>query len=264
MVRRTLVLLRNEVSKTVRTRFLWTSIAAVGFLCVIMFLTIRRDDIGEMNGWVYVGLVMQGVFSEVGLILVAVFSAMLLAEETATGTIRTALTAPIRRGEFFLAKAGIGLLYMILVSLFALLLSLALAAFKYKFGPITDSAGLIYGTAEVVGNLALTYVLSWVPMGALVVFGLCMSALTTRSGPAIGLTVGSIILVESLKHFVEIGPYLFTQYMGASWVVFHEVGQGVDYQWLPGMWRVIAVCGAYVVVCFVVGMWRFCRRDMNL
>lgn len=264
MLRRILTLLRNELSKTFRTRFLWTSVAAVGFICVIMFLAIKRDDIGEINGWIYVGLVMQGVFAEVGLILVAVFSAMLLAEETATGTIRTALTAPIRRRELFLAKVGIGLLYMILLSVFALGLSLALAAFKYKFGPISDSAGVIYGTGEVVGNLVRAYVLSWIPLGALVIFGLCMSALTTRSGPAIGLTVGSIMLVESLKHFIEIGPYLFTQYMGAPWVVFHEVSQGVDYQWLPGMWRVAAVCGAHASVCFVIGLWRFCRRDMNL
>ncbi|MBT4816456.1 MAG: ABC transporter permease [Lentisphaerae bacterium] len=264
MLRRTLTLLRNELTKTLRTRFLWASVAAVGFVCVVMFLTIRRDDIGEINGWVYVGLVMQGVFAEVGSILIAAFSAMLMAEETATGTIRTALTAPIRRRELYLAKAGSGLLYMILVSAFALLLSLALAGLKYTFGPISDSAGVIYSTSEVVRNLVWAYALSWIPLGTLVLFGLCMSALTTRSGPAISLTVGSIILVESLKHFVEIGPFLFTQYIGAPWVVFHEVAQGVDYQWLPGMWRVGAVCGVYSVACFCLGLWRFCRRDMNL
>jgi len=172
MLRRTLNLLRNELAKSLRTRFFWTSLAAIGFVCVVMFLSIRRDDIGEINGWVYVGLVMQGLFAEVGLILVAVFSAMLLAEETATGTIRAALTVPIRRRELFLAKAGSGLLYMILASFFALILSLALASTKYTFGPIADSAGVIYGTTEIVSNLIRAYLLSWIPLGTLVLFGL--------------------------------------------------------------------------------------------
>jgi len=71
---------------------------------------------------------MQLVFTDIGPISIIAFAAMLVAEETGTGTIRAALAAPVQRWELYLAKAVIGLFYMMVLSATALLFSAALAS----------------------------------------------------------------------------------------------------------------------------------------
>jgi len=264
VIRRTLALLRNEIDKACRAKIGYLGVAAVCFVCVVVFLTIETDDIGFVNAWGYLGMVMQAVFAEVGLIFIALFSATLFAEEISSGTIRTALATPVLRREFFVAKTAAGLLYMLVMSLSALTLSMVLAAFKYPYGPIADSVGVVYGTGEVLRNFAFAFALSWVPLAAVVVFGVFVSAVTSRPGLAIGIVVGTIIVCEAIKHFIAVGPFLFTTYIGASWVVFHEVAQGVDYQWRPDVWKILGVPLAYGALMFGSGLVCFCRRDLNV
>ncbi len=91
------------------------------------------------NAWGYVAFSMQLVFTDLGPICIVMFAAMLLAEETGSGTIRAALAAPVHRWELYLAKAVTGLLYMLVLSAAALLFSAALAKIHYQFGAVGDS-----------------------------------------------------------------------------------------------------------------------------
>ena len=66
--------------------------------------------------------------------------------------------------------------------------------------------------------------------------------------------IGTIVLVEAVKYFIWIGPYVFATYLGAPWVIFHEVAQGVPYEWFPQTWKIIAVPAVYCVVLFAGGL----------
>ena len=108
---------------------------------------------------------MQLVFTDLGPIFIVVFAAMLLAEETGTGTIRAALAAPVHRWEFYLAKAVIGLLYMMVLSAAALPFSAraGLHPLPFRRGGRFRRGSLWPGpgNARVPGG----YALSWIPLG---------------------------------------------------------------------------------------------------
>ena len=259
-----LPLLRNEIAKVTRTKLPYFGLFGAFLVCLLIFFTTTAlDSGGTLNAWGYVGLCMQCVFADVGLIFIAVFCAMLIAEETGFGTARMVLSSPVLRWELYTAKVLIGLLYMVVMFVTALLLSILLGSLKFQFGNIADSVGVIYGIKEVLWNFLLALFLDMLPMVALVMYGVFISAVTKRSGQAIGLVIGTIILIETAKHFINIGPYIFTTYRGFSWGIFHQIAQGVDYQWTPEIWKMIIVSLIYCFVTFTAGLTIFAKHDLN-
>jgi len=257
-------LLRNEIAKTSRTKLPYFGIFAACLVAVLAFVVTEESGSGQtLNGWGYVGLSMQSVFIDIGLIFISIFSAMLIAEETGSGTVRMVLSSPLLRWQFYTAKVLMGLLYMIVMSVTAFVLSIFLGSLKYEFGNVADAAGLIYAKKEVAINFLAAYFLSWLPLTAAVLFGVFISTIAKKSGQAIGVVVGIIILLATVKHFIGIGPYVFTTYVGSSWGVFHQVAQGVDYQWSPEVWKMVAVSVIYCFVTFAAGLAVFAKRDLN-
>ena len=180
-------LLRNEIAKAVRRKLPYFGIFAAGLVCVILyFIAGQISATATANAWGYVGFSMQVIFTDIGPISVIAFAAMLVAEEMSAGTIRAALAAPVYRWELYLAKAVTGLLYMMVFSVAALMFSAALASIHFHFGAVTDSVGVIYSRNQAMQQLLLGYVLSWIPLSALVMFGLLVSTLVRNPGVAMG------------------------------------------------------------------------------
>src|SRR6185369_17539650 len=91
-------LLLNEITKAARRKLPYFGLLAVGLLCgVIYFVAGQLSSAATANAWGYVGFSMQLEFTDIGPIFIIVFAAMLVAEETGTGTIRAALAAPVHR-----------------------------------------------------------------------------------------------------------------------------------------------------------------------
>ena len=259
-----LPLLHNEITKVTRTKLPYFGLFGASLVCLLAFVVTAEVGSGEtLNAWGFVGLSMQGVFADVGLIFIAIFSAMLIAEETGFGTARLVLSSPVLRWELYLGKVLMGLLYMAVMFITSLLLSIFLGSLKFQFGDVVDSLGVIYGIKEVLGNFLLAFFLDMLPMVALVMYGIFISAITRKSGQAIGLVIGTIILIETAKHFINIGPYIFTTYRGFSWGIFHQVAQGVDYQWFPEIWKMIVVSLIFCFATFTAGLIIFAKRDLN-
>jgi ABC-type transport system involved in multi-copper enzyme maturation permease subunit len=259
-----LPLLRNEITKAVRRKLPYFGLFMGGLICVLTYVV--TDEIGTSNtanAWGYVVLSMQLVFADIGLIFVLVFAAMLMSDETRSGTIRAALAAPLHRWEFYLAKAVTGLLYMIALSLVCLVLSALLARGHYGFGPIADSLGEIYPRKMVFIHLLFAWVLSWIPLGALVLYGLLLSTIIRSSGAAVAVSIGTLYVIDFTKHMVGLDPYIFTRYIVYPWQIVGQIAQGVDYQWQPEIWKMLGLCGAYSIATFVVGLILFMRQDLN-
>ena len=149
------------------------------------------------------------------------------------------------------------------MSILALVISMCLGAVNYQFGDVSDSIGLIYSKKEVLANFLLAFFLSWLPLIAAVLYGILISAIIRKAGQAVGLVIGSIIVLEAVKHFINIGPFVFTTYLGSSWIIFHQVAQGVDYQLFPEIWKMITVSLIYCFVTFTAGSIIFSKRDLN-
>jgi ABC-2 type transport system permease protein len=257
-------LLRNEVAKAARRKLSWFGIFMMGLGCVIAYFVAGQiSNAATANAWGYVGFSMQIVFTDIGPIFIITFAAKLVADETGAGTIRAALAAPVHRWELYLAKTATGLLYMIVLSATALLFTTALAKIHYQFGAVGDSAGVVYGRNQVMQQFLLSYALSWIPLGALVMYGLLISTAVRNPGAAVTVAISTLFIVEFTKHLAGLDPYIFTRYITYSWLNLVQIAQGMDYQWCPEVWKMFALCGVSAVVTFVTGLIIFVRQDLN-
>jgi ABC-2 type transport system permease protein len=259
-----LLLLRNEVAKARRRKLPYFGLFAIALLSLLIYATADQLIGGTTaNGWGYVTLSMQLLFNDLGLIFIIVFSTMLVSEETGTGTIRAALAAPVQRWELYLAKAATGLLYMLLLSGAALLFSAALGGIHYHFGAVGDAFGVVYGRGRISGDFLLGWTLSWIPLAALVMYGLFISTVVRSTGAAVAVGIGTLYLLEFSKHLVGLDPYIFTRYIELPWIILQQASQGVDYQWQPEVWKMLGLSGAYAAAFFGVGLAIFVRQDLN-
>ncbi len=254
----------NEVSKAVRRKLPYFGLLAVALLCVIVyFVGGRLSSAASTNGWGYVAFTMQVVFADIGPIFVVVFSAMLLAEETGTGTIRAALAAPVHRWELYIAKAAVGLLYVLVLSAATAVYAVALAKMHYQFGAVGDAFGVVYSRGRALEQFALGYALSWIPLGALAMYGLFISAIIRSPGAAVAVGISTLILVDLIKGLLGLGPYIFTKYVGYSWANLQLLAQGMDFKWFPEVGNMLALCGAYAIAAFTAGLVVFVKEDLN-
>jgi ABC-2 type transport system permease protein len=259
-----LPLLRNETAKAFRRKLPYFGIFAVCLVCFITyFVAGRLSSAASANAWGYVAFSMQLVFTDIGPIFIVVFSAMLLAEETGTGTIRALLAAPVHRWELYVAKAAVGLLYMLVLSAIALAFASCLAKIHYSFGPVGDSFGVVYPQARAAREFMLAWALSWIPLGALVAYGLFISTIIRSPGAAVAVGISTLFLVDLTKHLIGLDPYVFTKYIGQSWIVLQFLAQGMDYRWRPDVWQMIGLSALYATLTFGAGLVIFVRKDLN-
>jgi len=257
-------LLRNEVVKAARRKLPYFGIFAVGLVSLIIYFVAGQiNNSATANGWSYVGFSMQLLFTDIGPIMIISFAARLMAEETGTGTIRAALAAPVYRWELYLAKAITGIAYMIVISAAALLFSVALAHIHYHFDAVGDSVGVIYSRSQALREFLAGYALSWIPLMALVMYGLVISTLARTTGAATAVGISSLFIIEFTKHLVGLDPYIFTRDINYSWMTLQQLAQGMDYQWRPEMWRMMTLSGVSAVVAFSAGLIVFLKRDLN-
>jgi len=259
-----LPLLRNELAKAARRKLPYFGLLGMGLLCVVIyFVGGQMSTAASANAWGYVAFSMQLVFTDLGPIFVVVFAAMLVAEETGTGTIRAALAAPVYRWELYLAKAIMGLLYMMVLSAAALAYSTVLATVHHKFNAVGDSAGVVYSQGRALQEFLLGYTLSWIPLSALVMYGLLISTLVRTPGAVVAVGISSLFLIDFTKHLVGLDPYIFTRYITYSWLTLQQCAEGMDYQWRPEVWKMVTLCGVSAGVTFGLGLALFVRRDLN-
>jgi ABC-type transport system involved in multi-copper enzyme maturation permease subunit len=257
-------LFRNEVAKSARTKLPYFGLVVVSILCVLIFIVTGASMDGEtLNAWGYTCLSMQLVFTDIGLICIAVFASMLIAEETAFGTVRTVLSSPVLRWEFYVAKVLAGLLYAMVMSIASLIISACLGAVNYQFSNVADSIGVIYSQKQVLVNFLMAFFLSWIPLAALVMYGIFVSTIVKKSGQAVAVTIGTIYLIDFTKHVIGIDAYIFTKHINFPWRIFNQVTQGVDYQWTPQVWNMIAMSLIYCLIMFTAGLVIFSKRDLN-
>ena len=257
-------LLKNEISKSLRCKLPYFGVVAIGLVCLLSyFVGGKISSAATTNAWGYLAFSMQLVFTDIGPIFVIVFSAMLLSDETGSGTIRAVLATPVHRWELYLAKATIGIFYMLILSTTAVLCSAAFAKINYDFGAVGDSFGTVYARDKALQEFLLGYVLSWIPLTALVMYGLFISTIIRSPGAAVAVGISSVFLIDLTKHLVGLDPYVFTRYIGYSWVLLQQLAQGMDSQWLPEVWKMIGLSAVYAIAAFGIGLTIFVREDLN-
>ena len=198
-----------------------------------------------------------------GFLMLLVYSASLVATELSTGTIRTLLVRPLRRSEFLAAKMLIGMTYALMLSFAASATVWALAFFLGDLNGIEYGGELIYSNEEMLQTFLIAMLLNLLTQFAGVAWGLLFSTLTRSAATAIGLAVGSWLLLDFLKHPLNIAPFLFSSYLEQTWTVFADRCAAFETSFFPDAYYGIAASTGAAVVCFSLALFVLARRNLG-
>ena len=268
--------LHNEFSKFARQKFPYIGMAAVVSLAVFWVRGIRQiaSPAVEMTGF---SLLLKGAVSAVTSIIplfAVIFASVLVASETDSGTYRNVLSRPIRRSTFLTTKIFFAFLYMVLLVALYIVVAVPVILSQYSFAPVTDNGEVIYSFGKIVGILAAAFLLTLVPLFAIVSYGILVSTAARSLTSALGIGVGVLIAVEPIKHLVRWGnwnlsDYVLTSYLDTALNIADQAASGFDYEWLPHGWLAsdlswgLMLSLAGIVVFLGASYTIFLRRDLN-
>lgn len=262
MIRRILNAYSIEWTKQSRQMFTFVGPAFVVLLVLLTPLQYPlHHDAANDYGFIAYALPMSLNFF--GFLMLLVYSASLVATELSTGTIRTLLVRPLRRSEFLAAKMLIGMTYALMLSFAASATVWALAFFLGDLNGIEYGGELIYSNEEMLQTFLIAMLLNLLTQFAGVAWGLLFSTLTRNAATAIGLAVGSWLLLDFLKHPLNIAPFLFSSYLEQTWTVFADRCAAFETSFFPDAYYGIAASTGAAVVCFSLALFVLARRNLG-
>jgi ABC-2 type transport system permease protein len=188
----------------------------------------------------------------------AMIGANMIAGEAETGTLKTVLVRPVRRGSLLAAKLATALLYVL--ACLALVFVVAMASGQIAFGMhdiITPFVSFTVG--HTIWFTFIAYVLALVAMSCVVAFAVFFSTLTNSS---LAASVGALVIVLVVElllqfsFFAFLRPYVFTNYFFGWTDLFQR-----SVPWGTIVKGVID-CLAWTTGFALLAWWRFRRRDV--
>jgi ABC-2 type transport system permease protein len=188
----------------------------------------------------------------------SMIGANMIAGEAETGTLKTVLVRPVRRGSLLAAKLATALLYIL--ACLMLVFAVALLSGRIAFGMRGIVTPLIsFTVGHTLWFTFLSYVLALVAMSCVVAFAVMFSTLTNSSLTA---SVGALVIVLVVElllqfsYFAFLRPYVFTTYfLGWTDLFQPTVPWGTI---VKGVIDCVAWTGGFTLLAW----WRFRRRDI--
>ena len=264
-LRRVAASTRSELTKA-RGQKLPYIIALLAVAVVVVHFIGKRMTEPDLdtNGFGFVVLSMQMSLALVGALFLAAFGATLIAGEVSSGSVRIFLARPIRRIEYFMAKAIAALAVELGVLVVSLIAAFAVAATFTDLGDVLDGEVVIYGRGVVLANLLLACAVCTATVYASVCFGLMVSSWSRSVGAAVAITIGVYLFLDIAKVLLGVPAYVFTSYVDAPLVRLTEMTDGLaGFAWGTDLWRATGVCLVSAAVFLLVGVAGLCRRDLN-
>ncbi len=262
MIARIVNAYRVELAKALRRRFtyLGPALMAAGVACGPAMHPLARDGVSD---YAFVAYTTPMVLNLLGLVVLLMYSAGLVASELGNGSICFTLLRPVRRHEYLFAKLLLAMTYSVALAVVVAAASWTLA---YAFG---DLNGVVWG-----GNVAYTHVemlkayllgaaLAQLPMWTAAAFAIMISTFTASAGAAVAATVGLWVLMDLAKHPLHIASAVFTTYLEAPWRVFINQCDGIGEAWFPSAGYLIATSLVSLAVFTGVAIFALARRDLH-
>jgi ABC-2 type transport system permease protein len=231
-----------------RTHFGWVGLFLVPFIITVAIRLQRHQAGGGGGGGSPQGpdfffnlITSNGLYVAIGaLVALSAFLLPLLASmagsqtvagEAESGTLRTALMQPVRRGSILMAKWFVANLYVAIGLVLIAVGSLIAGGAFFGFKPMLLLTGQTASVAHSLWLIFLAYLFIWVGMAAVVSLAVALSTLTNSglTAMALGLALVVIMIILGAWSFFDfLHPYLFTSHFEASLKFF---GQPID--WVP-------------------------------
>lgn len=198
-----------------------------------------------------------------GFLMILIYSTSLISSEMGSGTIRLLLVRPLRRREFLAAKMLNGMSYAFVLSLAA---SLTVWILAYILGDLTGveyGGRLIYTNSEMVATFLIAGSLNLLPQMAAAAFGIMVSTFTKNTATAMGIAVGSWLVLDFVKYPLNIAPFLFSSYLEKTWGVYQDRADAFEAPFFPDAYYGIATSCISIAVFLSVAMYILSRRNLG-
>lgn len=210
------------------------------------------------NGLLVPVIALVGISAFLLPLAASMVGANMIAGEAETGTLKTVLVRPVRRGSLLTAKLAMALLYVL--ACLAVVFVVAVVSGRVAFG-IRDLVTPIitFTVGRTLWLTFLSYLLALVAMSCVVAFAVFLSTLTNSSLTA---SVGALVIVLVIElllqfsYFAFLRPWVFTNYF-LSWTDLFRP----DIPWGTIVKGVID-CAAWTLGFCLLAWWRFRRRDI--
>lgn len=225
--------IRREFVKTLfqrRTYIGWAGLFLVPWLIAIAFRFSSGGPRGGGNGadqgaQIFDNVRGNGLYVALAaLIALATFLLPLLASmsgsytvagEAESGTLRTTLMQPIRRGTFLMSKWFVANVYVAIGMFIMAVAGIIAGGAFFGLHPLALFSGQTVGVGHGLGLMALSYLFVLLGMATVVSLAFCFSTLTNSSLTAVAGALVLVIIMEALQAFSVFNflqPYLFTHY----------------------------------------------------
>ena len=273
-----LAALRAELTKLYRQRSTYAGVVViVGLVALVAWGSHHQRDRLDMtervpSEFVVAGRTITGLFLAHAVmnpsllvlmpLLVAVVAGGLVAGERQTGTLRTLLVRPVRRGTVLLAKLVAGWSYAVGLTLLLGALALGLGTLVFGWGDLVTLRGglTVFDPRLGLIRLAEGYALAALAMGVMATLALALSTIFDNAMTAAGLAVAGLIVsgvVGEIPYFDWLQPHLLTTHLR---VHHHLFDATIDHAELI---RSVAYLVGYLVVLALVALLVFDRRDVT-
>jgi ABC-2 type transport system permease protein len=182
-----------------------------------------------------------------------------IAGEAESGTLRTMLMQPTRRGSFLMSKWFVANLYVAICLLILGVAALIAGGSVFGLNPIALFTGQEVGVWHALGLTTASYAFVFVGMMCVVSLAVLFSTLTNSSLTAVAGALVLVIVMEALQafsvfHFLQ--PYLFTSKF-SEWTNFLSS----PVQWTPVI-KAFINFAVWIVGTTGLAYWRFRRKDI--
>jgi ABC-type transport system involved in multi-copper enzyme maturation permease subunit len=198
-----------------------------------------------------------------GFIVILVFSAGLVSGELASGTLRTILVQSVRRRDVLLAKFMLAATYVLVIDLVAAAGIWLGTMLLGDLSGVRFGGELLFTDREMEGAYALALALCFMPQCAVAAFGLLCSSFTRSGTAAASMALGLWLLIETVKHPLQIEPFVFFSYLEWPWQVFADRCDAIDSPWLPNAQFSAAISAATAAVLLTFAAVVLSRKDLS-
>jgi ABC-type transport system involved in multi-copper enzyme maturation permease subunit len=261
-------MIRFEMAKVWRMRLaraLFGILFVETFAKAIMFYFKADEMVGmvatgaNMSSANYLASVMLTSLNAVNWVSL-VFASLLIAGEASSGSLRLTASLPFSRVSIVFAKLAVLAAFVAVSVAMVAVINLGMAWRFHGLQAVEEIDYVVYTKAQVVGYYFLLHALAILPILALASFGLLISAWSSTSGAAVGVTV-LIFLGLSIYEKLQ-APWLYLLNMRYSLLeAFVKMAQGYSMDLMAQARTSLCYAVGYLILFAGLTLASFALRD---
>lgn len=248
MMHRVLTAYQVEWAKAMRHKPTYAGPLLV--ILAVVLTAVQRPPVSDgRSDYAFIALATAQALHGVGLLMILVHVASLIAAEVRSGSIRGMLTRPLLRHEYVFAKLLIALTYVAAMIVICGGCAWAVAFAMGDLMGVSFGGDLLHPASAMLSAYMAGALLAMVPLGTAAAYALFISVLFPRPLPAACVAVAGWITLEIVKHPLGVEAFVFSTYAESPWSVFVGRTEGLPVTWAAALWGCLAASLPVFALC---------------